>query len=204
MVQTDYNFRVYQDGSLNIGNGNFIATSTGAVTANDITINGGSIVLNGTSTENAININNGIFIVTKDGGVTASSMNITGGSITSTGININDKFIVNGTTGSVTAGDITITGSGNRTWIIDSQNFQVDKYGQIGAGSQLQNFDAEDYDFSVDNDGTIRFKGDIQAYDGTQWYEGVNSANIQIKTGDNIWQTVKVVEGLIVGIRYDA
>ena len=38
----NYNFRVYQDGSINIGNGQFIATSTGAVTANNITINGGN------------------------------------------------------------------------------------------------------------------------------------------------------------------
>lgn len=204
---SDYNFRVYQDGSLNIGNGNFIATSTGFITANNMNINGGSISLNGTSTEIAININDGVFRVTKDGGVTASAMNIVGGSISSAGININNKFIVDGSTGSVTTSDITITGAGGRNWIIDSQYFQVSNDGQIGAGTQLDSFpDLEEdntYKFSVDDSGTIRFRGDIKAWDGTQWWDGVDSTNIQISVGDNIWQTVKVVEGLIVGIKYE-
>lgn len=39
---SNYNFKVYQDGSINIGNGRFIATSTGAVTAKNIIIEGGT------------------------------------------------------------------------------------------------------------------------------------------------------------------
>ena len=42
---TNYNFRLYQDGSINIGNGEFIATSTGSVTANNITIHNGNITI---------------------------------------------------------------------------------------------------------------------------------------------------------------
>ena len=38
----NYNFRVFQDGSLNIGNGQFIATSTGSVTAKALNIVNGS------------------------------------------------------------------------------------------------------------------------------------------------------------------
>ena len=200
---SDYNFRVYQDGSLNIGNGNFIATSTGFITANNMNINGGSISLNGTSTEIAININDGVFRVTKDGGVTASAMNIVGGSISSAGININNKFIVSGTSGAVTAGDITITGSGNREWIIDSEEFQVSKEGYVGAGiipedERPVSFSTENYDFSV-SDGDIRFKGNIYAYYGSEWWKGVDSEFIDIPLGDNQTQRYKVIQGIIVG-----
>ena len=41
---SNYNFRVYQDGSLNIGNGNFVVTSTGDVTANSFQIGMNQIV----------------------------------------------------------------------------------------------------------------------------------------------------------------
>ena len=190
----NHNFRIYQDGTLNIGNGNFIATSIGMVTANDLTINGGSIRLG-----------NGTFEVDNEGNLSASSVNITGGGISSTGININNRFIVNGNTGQVTASDIVITGSNNTSnWIINSNEFQVSKTGQIGAGiipqQQPSSFNVNNYDFSVSG-GDIRFKGNIYAYYGQDWYRGIDSAYINIyqNTSGTVYETVRVVQGLIVG-----
>ena len=59
-------------------NSAFKVTSSGAVTATNLTITGGSI-----------NLNNGAFKVTTSGAVTASNLTVTGGSI-----NINNKFRV--------------------------------------------------------------------------------------------------------------
>lgn len=80
---------------LALGKGLFKVTSTGAVTASDITISGGSLNINNT------------FLVNTAGAVTASNITITGGSL-----NINDNFKVTSggvmsATGAVISGNIT-------------------------------------------------------------------------------------------------
>ena len=190
-----HNFRVYRDGSINIGNNVFQVSSGGTVTANDILITGN----NSSTNNNIINVNNGVFTVSKLGAVTASDITITGGSITIKNGNV-EKFKVTGS-GAVTASDITITGSSS-TWIINSSKFQVDNNGQIGAGSGgYTNFSAgkENYPFSVDSSGNIRFRGTISAYNGG-WYTGVDSTTISI-SGASGYTNVRVIKGLIVGIK---
>lgn len=187
---SNYNFRIFQDGSVSIGRNQFNISSTGAVIASNLTINGGSI-----------NLGNGTFIIDNDGNVIASSVQIQGGGISGTGININDKFIVDGSTGSVIANDITITGStGN--WIINSPEFQVDKNGQIGASiipaSQPSTFNYDNYNFSVTSDGNVRFKGTISAYYNDNWYTGLDQ-DIVTTTVGGVTRSYRVVKGLIVG-----
>lgn len=192
---TTHNFRVYQDGSLNIGNGNFTATSTGIVNASNLIINGGSISLG-----------NGTFSVDDQGNLTASSVQIEGGGISGTGININNKFVVDGLTGSVIASDIVITGNNESTsnWIIDSDEFQVTKIGEIGAGIIPENkpisFSTDNYDFSVAN-GDIRFRGNIFAYYSGEWYEGLDDGIATITEG-NVTTTFRIIKGLIVSRKY--
>ena len=207
----NHNFRVYQDGSLNIGDNNFTISHEGEVVANNLIITGGSISIgilkdiygNSILDENNNEIPN--FYVDNDGNVTAKSIQIQGGGISGTGININNKFIVHGDTGQVEASDIVITGANNTSnWIIDSNEFQVSKTGQIGAGiiplEQPSSFNANNYDFSVSG-GDIRFKGNIYAYYGENWYRGIDSAYIDIyqNSSGTVYQTVRVVQGLIVG-----
>ena len=232
---SDYHFRVYQDGTLNIGDGQFVVYPNGAVSAQNIvidspnsTLNGGyiggwAITSNGIekisgayktgmypvsgSTDYAIQVGTSTapeFTVNGLGQVTASSIAITGGAISGAGININNRFIVNGNSGQVTASDIVITGENNTSnWIIDADEFQVSKIGQIGAGiiplSNPSIFNYDNYDFSV-SDGNVRFRGSIYAYYGSSWYQGVDSTTISIQ-GASGYTNVRVVKGLIVGTR---
>ena len=76
------------------GKGAFKVTSAGAVTATNLTINGGSI-----------NLGNGAFRVTSAGAVTASNLSITGGSIS-----MGSNFYVN-SSGNVTANNMTLNGT---------------------------------------------------------------------------------------------
>lgn len=204
---SNYNFRVYQDGSLNIGNGQFIATSTGAVTAQNITIYGGNTEITGGSVGGLIIQNGGLEItkvvdgITYKTGVYASAGENNPAFLS--GISNNPSFIVNDK-GQVTTSDITITGSGNRTWIINTPEFQVDNQGRIGASiiptSQPSSFEYNNYDFSV-SDGNIRFRGAISAYYGGNWYTGLDQEIITVTVG-GITTSYRVVKGLIVGRSY--
>lgn len=80
-------------GSININNGTFVVTNTGAVT---ITATSG------------ININSGTFQVSSTGAVTASNLTINGGSIS-----LNGGVFSVSTTGVLTASNATITGTIN-------------------------------------------------------------------------------------------
>lgn len=77
----------------------FQVTSSGAVTASNLTINGGSI-----------NINNRAFYVSSSGAVTASNMSINGGSIYLKDSNGNSAFRVTAD-GNVSANNMTLTGT---------------------------------------------------------------------------------------------
>lgn len=206
---TNYNFRLYKNGGINIGRGAFKILPNGAVTASSLTITGGSISSTG------ININNKFIVDGNTGSVTAGDITITGGSIvltgtsTQTAIDVNNSVFKVTKDGAVTAGDITITGSGNRNWIIDSEEFQVSKEGYVGAGvipvnERPTSFDTENYDFSV-YDGNIRFKGDISAYYDGEWYNGLDQEIITVTSGDeynSVTNAYRVVKGLIVSRTY--
>lgn len=122
-------------GSLDIGNGTFTVSETGAVTASDMTIVGGQL-----------NINN-LFTVDRDGKVVASDITIDGGQF-----NINDVFVVD-SDGRVTASDIRIEGGELNI----NDVFIVDKWGAVTAsdmnilGGELNINDL----FSVDRDGGV-------------------------------------------------
>lgn len=70
-----------------LGAGKFTVTSSGAVTASNLSITGGSIKIGGTSS-------NPVFNVTSAGAVTASNLSITGGSISIKDANNNVAFSV--------------------------------------------------------------------------------------------------------------
>ena len=220
----NHNFRVYKDGSINIGNGQFIVESTGHVIARDIEIgNSGDEpssdfnVIDGFI--GGLHIHNYGLEVTKEEndktyrtGVYSQNppnpnLSSLGNLVFLAGEDGNPSFYVTDE-GSVVANDITITGTSGE-WIINSSKFQVDSNGQIGAGTQLNTFpdsnsiDTIDnlYSFSVDTNGTIRFRGDIKAWDGLKWREGLNSGQISFYTTDNKTVSVEVCQGLIVDIR---
>ena len=82
---------------IRLGN-NFVVTNTGAVTARNLALRGGSIVINDAN-------GNAAFKVTSTGGVTATNLTITGGSI-----KIGSNFSVT-STGNVTANNMTLKGT---------------------------------------------------------------------------------------------
>lgn len=204
-------FRVYRDGTVGIGWGhegskksdNVEITQSGTITAKSLIVTGGSIIggkMAGFSvTSNQLSYTaNGYQTILR---APTSSTDITFAS-GETG-NPSFKVLANG---SVTADNITITGEKNPdgSWIINSEKFQVSKLGEIGAGAQLGTFPTAEsnntYQFSVDKEGTIRFRGNIKVFSGSQWWDGVDSTSITLTNAGTGYTTVKVVEGLIVGI----
>ena len=219
-----YNFRVYRSGGLRIGwgrngsgaegNDPLIITPYGEITATLLNIKGSSTFTSGTMA--GFTVTSKQLSYTQTGSDNKSYQTILRAPTSSTDITFasgptgNPSFKVLAD-GAVTASDITITGSSSN-WIINSDYFQVSKYGQIGAGfdgdkiskmpdvfptKESENY----YKFSVDKSGTIRFRGDIKAYANDQWWEGLNGASIKFQTTDSSWQKVQVVQGLIVGIK---
>lgn len=223
----NHNFRVYKDGSINIGNGQFIVQANGHVEAKDIIIGN-----SGDEPTSDFNVNDGLIgglsinpyglgvilknsnnEITYRSGIYSNSKSVLALSskednyVFLAGPEGDPSFYVTDK-GSVVANDITITGSSGN-WIINSSKFQVDSNGQIGAGTQLNTFpdidsiDTSDnlYSFSVDSNGTIRFRGDIKAWDGIKWREGLNSGQISFYTTNQRTVSVEVCQGLIVDIR---
>ena len=204
-------FRVYRDGTVGIGWGhegskksdNVEITQSGTITAKSLIVTGGSIIGGKMA---GFSVTNNQLSYTANGYQTilrapTSSTDITFAS-GETG-NPSFKVLANG---SVTADNITITGEKNPdgSWIINSEKFQVSKLGEIGAGAQLGTFPTAEsnntYQFSVDKEGTIRFRGNIKVFSGSQWWDGVDSTSITLTNAGTGYTTVKVVEGLIVGI----
>lgn len=94
LTDTTHNGVYIGTNGIALGKGAFKVTSSGAVTATNLTISGGSI-----------NLGNGAFKVTSAGAVTASNLSITGGSI-----RIGSNFSVN-SSGNVTANNMTLSGT---------------------------------------------------------------------------------------------
>lgn len=210
----NYSLRIYRNGAIRIGFGRnatgtegddrFVVSPWGAVTATQLSITGSSNMYGGKMA--GFSVTNNQLSYTANGYQTilrapTSSTDITFAS-GETG-NPSFKVLANG---SVTADNITITGEKNPdgSWIINSEKFQVSKLGEIGAGAQLGTFPTAEsnntYQFSVDKEGTIRFRGNIKVFSGSQWWDGVDSTSITLTNAGTGYTTVKVVEGLIVGI----
>lgn len=101
---------------IQLGQG-FKVNSSGAVTASNLTLSGGSI-----------NLGNGAFKVDSNGKLTASNISVTGGSITGGSININNRFKVD-SSGNVSASNLAITGGS----ISIGSNFSVNASGNVTA-----------------------------------------------------------------------
>ena len=120
---------------INISSTNFSVDENGSVTANDLTITGGSVSIGDN------------FAVDNQGNMTASSVAITGGTL-----NINDNFTVN-SQGNVAAAQIAITGGS----IVIGQYFSVSPQGHVSAsalsitGGSINIGDA----FEVDDEGNV-------------------------------------------------
>ena len=102
LTDTTHNGVYVGTNGIALGAGNFVVNSSGAVTAKNLAITGGSIKLGGTTS-------NPVFNVTTAGAVTASNLTITGGSIKLGGTTSNPVFSV-ATNGAVTASNLSITG----------------------------------------------------------------------------------------------
>ena len=196
-----YNFQVFQDGSIDIGNGEFHVTAGGAITANNISIDSSDSTITGGSIGGWSIASNGIYKVSGDYTTGIYPIANSTDYAIRVGLTESPSFIVNGK-GEVTATDITITGSGKRAWIIDSEEFQVDGDGQIGASIIPENrpstFNYNNYNFSVSRDGNIRFRGTISAYYDNNWYTGVDQEIVTTTVG-GVTRSYRVVKGLIVG-----
>ena len=106
-----------------LGGGKFQATSSGAVSASNLTITGGSIKLGGTS-------ESPVFQVSSSGAVTASNLTLTGGSISLGSSGGNPVFYVS-PSGAVSASNLTITGGS----ISIGNNFYVSPQGDLTANN---------------------------------------------------------------------
>lgn len=121
--------------NIEISSTNFSVDESGSVTANDLTITGGSVAIG----------NN--FAVDNQGNMTASSVDITGGTL-----NINNNFTVNAN-GNVSASNISITGGA----IVIGDDFSVSPLGHVTAnaltitGGSINIGDA----FDVDDAGNV-------------------------------------------------
>ena len=135
---TNYNFKVYQDGSIDIGNGQFTASSTGAVVAKNITILGGNTSTSITSGSiGGLTINNSGLEIVQNGYKTAlyAVAGNTNNKAFQLGLANDPSFYITGK-GSVVANDITITGKSNTsTDVINISNgtFTVTKNGALTA-----------------------------------------------------------------------
>ena len=201
---TDYHFRVYQDGTLKIGNDQFIVYPNGAVIAQNITIDSTSSSMIGGFIGGWQISNQGIEKISGDYKTGIYPIANSNSYAIQVGVSTNPEFTVDGK-GQVKASNIEITGRDNTSpWIINSTELQISKTGQIGAGiipnQNPDSFDYNNYDFSVAN-GDIRFKGNISANYENNWYTGVNQDIITVTIG-NVTTNYRVVKGLIVGRSY--
>ena len=119
MQDTTHNGVYVGTDGISLGKGTFKATSTGAVTATNLELKGGSIKLGGTDS-------NPVFSVTSAGAVTATNMSITGGSISIRDGNNNVIFSAN-------SSGVTVNGNGRFTGTVYAGNI-VSEQTQSGAG----------------------------------------------------------------------
>ena len=193
------NFRVFQDGSVNIGRDVFTVSKDGAVVASNLTITGGSITLGGTE-------QSPVFQVTSDGTVIANNISIgganssiNGGSIAGWSIE-NNKFykLVN---------DIYLTALyANRD--INSSNIPVLYIGEIDREEDhleyatLSEENATKTKFKISSDGSVFFHGGIYGWSTTQnkFRKGLDYGQISLYTSSTQTISVEINQGLIVDI----
>jgi len=200
------NLRIFQDGSLNIGRGVFTVDSTGAVTASNLSITGGSILLNGDSDETAININD-VFKVMKDGSVVATNINI-GGSATNinggsiAGWNIEEfKFykLVDNQYLTALYANRHVNASNEPVLYIGELNRERDDLTSSSLGSS----NADRSKFKISSDGSVFFHGGIWGWSNTQnkFRRGLDYGQMNLYTSENQTISVEINQGLIVDIR---
>ena len=153
-----------------LGAGKFTVTSSGAVTASNLSITGGSIKLGGTT-------NDPVFSVTSAGAVTAKNLALTGGSISIKDANNNVAFSVSNR-GAVTAKNLTLNGGS----ININDKFKVDSSGNLTAenGTFAGNVYAKNIKY---NDGTYG-SSTYGYFDGA----GLKSSSVQGSGGSGTGQ----------------
>jgi len=200
------NLRIFQDGSLNIGRGVFTVDSTGAVSASNLNITGGSIILNGDSDEAAININD-VFKVMKDGTVVATNISIggatssiTGGSIA--GWNIEEfKFykLVDNQYLTALYANRDINASNMPVLYIGEKDHEEDNLGS----SSILSENATKSKFKISSDGSVFFHGGIWGWSNSQqkFKRGYTEGSVnKLYTSEGHTIDIEICQGLIIDI----
>lgn len=139
---TNYNFKVFRDGRIDIGNGQFTASSTGAVVAKNITISSSNSAITGGTVGGLTIQSNGLEITENVNGIDYKTALYayagTTEKVLQMGVSSKPNFYVTGK-GSVVANDITITGdedsTNNNVIYIGKGKFTVTKNGILTASS---------------------------------------------------------------------
>ena len=213
---SDYNFRVYQDGSINIGNGQFIATSTGALVAANIQINSSSSNISGgtisgwTITETGIEkiddpYKTGMYAISNS---TSNAIQI--GHINSPEFTVNGKGELTASAGNI--GGWTINGidgiskiqDNNATYIRPNSN-NNNPVIYIGTTTSLTDYRVSaSTNFAVTGNGVVYFKGGIYGWSSSEntfkkgYTEGA-ARSLYTTSGNTI--DIEICQGLIIDIR---